>query len=167
MAAHYERQVQSKIKVMLSSLISVELCITNINRKDKQWRKSRLLSTSSPPTRWKKKPDLWTAKNWQLHHDNASAHSSYLIQTFLAKHGIPVVHQSPHSPDMTPCVFWLFPKLKKTSKGSRFESREEITHNATGEMNTIPKHSFQKCFRQWKDRRAKCVKMQGVYFEGD
>jgi hypothetical protein len=38
-----------------------------------------------------KRPDLWASCNWQLHHDNAPAHSSHLIQCFLAKHGIPVV----------------------------------------------------------------------------
>jgi hypothetical protein len=40
-----------------------------------------------------KRPDLWASHNWQLHHDNAPAHSSHLIQSFLAKHGIPVVPQ--------------------------------------------------------------------------
>jgi hypothetical protein len=48
-----------------------------------------------------------------------------------------------------------------------FESREEIMQNATAEMNTIPKEVFQKCFRQWKHRWAKCVEAQGAYFEGD
>jgi len=38
-----------------------------------------------------KRLDLWAAGTWQLHHDNAPAHSSQLIQTFLAKHNIPVV----------------------------------------------------------------------------
>ena len=57
---------------------------------------------------WRKRPTLWTAKNWQLHHDNTAAHSSHLIQTFLAKHVIPVIHQPPCSPDMAPCNFWLF-----------------------------------------------------------
>jgi hypothetical protein len=38
---------------------------------------------------WHKRPDLWASRNWQLHHDNAPAHSSHLIQNFLAKHGIP------------------------------------------------------------------------------
>jgi transposase InsO family protein len=42
--------------------------------------------------------ELWDARNWQLHHDNAPAHSSHLIQGFLAKHGIPQVHQVPYSP---------------------------------------------------------------------
>jgi histone-lysine N-methyltransferase SETMAR len=56
-----------------------------------------------------KRPNLWASRNWQLHHDNAPAHSSHLIQSFLAKHGIPVVCQAPYSPNMTPCDFWLFP----------------------------------------------------------
>jgi hypothetical protein len=34
-------------------------------------------------------------RNWQFHHDNAPAHSSRLIQSFLSKHGIPVVWQAP------------------------------------------------------------------------
>jgi hypothetical protein len=33
--------------------------------------------------------ELWDAHNWQLHHDNAPAHSSHLMQGFLAKHSIP------------------------------------------------------------------------------
>ena len=116
-----------------------------------------------PDAVWHKRPDLWTAKNWQLHHDNAPAHSLHLIQIFLAKHGIPVVHQPPYSLDMAPCNFWLLPTLK----GSSFESREEIMQNAMAEMTTIPKEAFQKCFRQWKDQWVKCVEAQGVYFEGD
>jgi len=49
--------------------------------------------------------DLAMHRVWQLHHDNASAHSSQLIQTFLAKHNIPVVRQAPYSRDMAPCDF--------------------------------------------------------------
>jgi hypothetical protein len=51
----------------------------------------------------RKRPDLWAAGMWQLHHDNAPAHSSQLIETFLAKHNILVVRQAPYSPDMAPC----------------------------------------------------------------
>jgi transposase len=79
---------------------------------------------------------MWDARNWQLHHDNAPAHSSHLIQGFLAKHGIP------YSPDMAPYDFWLFPRLKRLLKGSRFDSREDIIQNATAQLHTIPKTSF-------------------------
>ncbi|KAJ4434242.1 hypothetical protein ANN_22791 [Periplaneta americana] len=86
---------------------------------------------------------MWTANNWHMHHDNVPAHSSQLIHTFLAKHGITTVRQPPYSPDLAPCDFWLFPKLKTPLKGSRFESREEIMRNATTELNTIPKEDIQ------------------------
>jgi histone-lysine N-methyltransferase SETMAR len=115
----------------------------------------------------RKRPELWDARNWQLHHDNAPAHSSHLIQGFLAKHGIPQVRQAPCSPDMTPCDFWLFPRLKTPLKGSRFDSREDVIQNATAQLHTIPKQAFQNCFQRWKDRWAKCVESQGAYFEGD
>jgi hypothetical protein len=75
---------------------------------------------------------------WQLHHDNASAHSSHLIQSFLAKHSIPVVRQAPYSPDMAPCNFWLFPKLKRPLKVSRFDSHEDIMRNVTKELRSHP-----------------------------
>jgi len=39
----------------------------------------------------RKRPDLWAAETWQLHHDNAPANSSHLIQSFFG--------QTQHSPD--------------------------------------------------------------------
>lgn len=164
------RQVRSKIKVMLTVFFDIRGIVHHeyapVGQTVTKEYYQQVLRRLRDAVR-RKRPDLWTAKNWQLHHDNAPAHSSHLIQYFLAKHGIPVVHQPPYSPDMAPCDFWLFPKLKTTLKGSRFESREEIMQNATAEMNTIPKEAFQKCFRQWKHRWAKCVEAQGAYFEGD
>ena len=102
-----------------------------------------------------KKPDLWAGGTWQLHHDNAPAHSSQLIQTFLAKHNILVVRQVPYSHDMAPCDFWLFPHLEKQLKGTRFESRDEIIRNTTAKLYSIRKEAFQKCFKQWRNRWEK------------
>jgi len=53
----------------------------------------------------------------QLHHDNVPAHSTVLVQAFLAKHLITQVCQHPYSPDLSPCDFWLFPKLRSPLKG--------------------------------------------------
>ena len=56
----------------------------------------------------------------QLHHDNAPAHSTSVVQAFfLAKHHITQVCQPPCSSDLAPCDFWLFPKLKSPFKGRR------------------------------------------------
>ena len=116
---------------------------------------------------WHKWPDLWAAKSWQFHHDNAPAHSSHLIQGFLAKHNIPLIRQAPYSPDMAPCDFWLLSKLKMLLKGTRFESREDITRKVTAQLDMIPQEAFQKCFQQWQDCWKKCVHYQEDYFEGD
>jgi transposase len=114
----------------------------------------------------RKRPDLWASRNWQLHHDNAPAHSSHLIQSFLAEHGIPVVRQVPYSPDMAPCDFWLFPKLKRPLKGSRFDSREDIMRNATKELRSLPEEAFRKFFQQWKERWAKVSSRKGPILKG-
>jgi hypothetical protein len=106
---------------------------------------------------WHKRPDLWVSRNWQLHHDSAPAHSSHLIQSFLVKHGIPIVCQAPYSPDLAHCDFWLLPKLKRPLKGSRFDNREDIMRNATKELRSLPEEACQKCFQQVKEHWAKCV----------
>jgi hypothetical protein len=46
----------------------------------------------------------------------APAHSSQLIQTFLAKHTISVVRQAPDSPYMAPCVFLAVPPPKNAAE---------------------------------------------------
>ena len=45
---------------------------------------------------------------------------------------------SPRSPDIAPCDFWMFPKLKMALKGKRFDDIETIQSNATRELKAIP-----------------------------
>ena len=56
-----------------------------------------------------KRPDRWAAKTRQLHHDNAPAHSSHLIQGFLAKHNIPLIRQLPTLPTWPLVIFGCSP----------------------------------------------------------
>ena len=72
--------------------------------------------------------------DWQLHHDNVPAHASRLMQSFLAKHPIAQVTQPHYSPDLVPCDFWLFPKLKSPLKGKRLQTIDEIQENMTGQL---------------------------------
>ena len=60
------------------------------------------------------------------HHDNAPAHVSLLIRSYLAKPKTSVVPHPPCSSDLAPADFLLFPKLKTTLKGRRFQTIEEI-----------------------------------------
>jgi len=64
------------------------------------------------------------ADNWVLHHDNAPAHTALSIREFLAKKNVPVLPQPPYSPDLAPCDFYFFPKLKLKLKGHHFGPME-------------------------------------------
>ena len=87
--------------------------------------------------RWFGRSQLWATGDWQLHHDNAPAHASCLVQNFLAKHGITQVTQAPCSPDLVPCNFWLFLKLKSPLKGMRFQTVNEIQENTMRQLMAI------------------------------
>ena len=56
---------------------------------------------------------------------------------FLAKHQITQVTQSPYSPDLVPGNFWLFPRLKSSLKGKRFQTVDEIQENLRGQLMVI------------------------------
>ena len=75
--------------------------------------------------------------DWQLHHNNTATHMSRLRQSFLVKHQITQVTQPPYCPDVAPCNYWLFPKLKSPVKGKRFQTMDEIQENMTGQLMAI------------------------------
>ena len=87
--------------------------------------------------RWRR-PEAWTNKTWMLHHDNAPPHASLLIREFLVKQETIVVPQPPYYPDLAPADFFLFPKLKSTLKGRRFQMEEEIKENSLQDLHAIP-----------------------------
>ena len=78
-----------------------------------------------------------------------------------------VVPHPPYSPDLAPCDFFLFPKLKLRMKGRRFDTIEEIQEESQRVLDTIPKRDFQGCFQAWQKRWDRCIRAKGEYFEGD
>jgi hypothetical protein len=90
-----------------------------------------------------------------------------LSGSFWPKKSIMKLDHPPYSPDLAPCDFWLFPKLKTALKGHRLSDIIDIHGHATTILHSIPEEEFQKCFEQWKHQLAKCIGVQGDYFEGD
>ncbi|UYV75811.1 hypothetical protein LAZ67_13001424 [Cordylochernes scorpioides] len=101
-----------------------------------------------------KRPDLWKNKNWLLHHDNAHAHTSLLVRDFLAKNNTLMMPQPPYSPELVPCDFFLFPKLKRPMKGRRYATLDEI--------KTASKEELKKIFKN-KKRRKKGKQSFSIY----
>jgi len=103
------------------------------------------------------------ADTWMLHHDNAPCHTAISVNECLAKKGFSVVPQPPYSPDLSPCDFFLFPKLKFHHKGRHFGTVDNIQKVVTDQLRALLHEDFQ----QWEQCLRRCVASQGNYFEGD
>ena len=71
------------------------------------------------------------------HQGNVPVHNSILVTDYLTKMGIKTVPHPPYSPDLAPCDFCLFPKLKEKLRGCRFETIEEMKEAVTKVIDTL------------------------------
>ena len=73
----------------------------------------------------KKRP----SKGWSgvhLLHDNPSSHKFEVIKSFLPSEKVKVLNHPPYSPDLSPCDFFLFPRLKKMLSGNKYTSTSSL-----------------------------------------
>jgi len=82
------------------------------------------------------------ADDWVLQHGNAPAYTVLSIRELLARKNIPVLPHPPYSPDLAPCDFYLFPKLKSKLKGHHFGTMENIQKIIADELNTFTENDF-------------------------
>jgi transposase len=78
-----------------------------------------------------------------------------------------VLEHPPYSPDLAPCDFYLFPKIKSVLKGTHFLSVEDVKAITTEILNSLSDNGLQICFERWLHRMQLCVNSEGNYFEGD
>ena len=77
--------------------------------------------------------------------------------------GINRVRHPPYSPDLAPCDFWLFPKLR----GCRYETIEEMKEAVTKVIDTLTQEDFHGVFQEMLEQYNMCVAAGRDYFEGD
>jgi len=110
-------------------------------------------------------PEYRAVGSWSLLHDNAPCHRSVLVSQFLAQKQITTINHSPYSPDLAPCDYFLFPKLKMTMKGRRYDAVDDIQKAVTSVLKSIPLTDIEKSFQTLIDRANRCVDSGGMYFE--
>ena len=76
---------------------------------------------------------------------------------------IKTILHSPYSPDLAPCDFCLFPKLR----GCRYETIEEMKEAVTKVIDTLTQEDFHGAFQKLLERYNKCIAGGGDYLEGD
>jgi len=149
------RQVKSNVKTMLFCFFDIKGLIhfgfvsqgQTVNQQFYLEVLKRLLDAVR-----RKHPELWRSGEWLLHHDNAPTHTALNVRQFLKKNGMTTASHPPYSPDLAPCDFFLFPRMKRDLKEKRFQNVEEVREKMTEALKTITLQEFQNCFEQGKKR---------------
>ena len=110
-----------------------------------------------------KRPALFKSGQWHFHQDNAPVHKSILVTDYLTKMGIKTVPQPPCSPDLAPCDFCLFSKLR----GCYYETIDEMKEAVTKVVDTLTQKDFHGALQKLLERYNKYIASGGDYFEGD
>ena len=109
----------------------------------------------------RKRPALFKSGQWHFHQDNAPVHNSILVTDYLTKMAIKTVPYPPYSPDIAPCDFWLFPKLKENLRGCRYEKIEEMKEAVTKVIDTLTQEDFHGAFQKLLERYNMCIASGG------
>ena len=112
---------------------------------------------------FRKRPALFKSGQWYFHQDNASVYNSILVRDYLTKMSIKTVPRRPYSPDLTPCDFCLFPKLR----GCCYETIEEMKEAVTKVIDTLTQEYLNEAFPKLLEQYNKWIAAGGEYFEGD
>ena len=110
----------------------------------------------------KKRP----SKRWSgvhLLHDNASSHICEFVKSFLASEKVKVFNHPPYSPDLSPCDFFLFPRLKKMLSGNKYTFRSSLGNAIYQYLQQIPKENYLSAFRDWVKRLQKSFSEGGIF----
>ena len=62
--------------------------------------------------------------------------------------GIKIVPHPPYRPDLAPCDFWLFPKLR----GCRYEAIDEMKEAVTTVIDALTQRDFYVAFQMLLER---------------
>ena len=108
----------------------------------------------------KKRPHMWVSSrrsgpftvthNFLLHHDNISVHTATDTLARLGEWGVDMVAHPPYSPDLAPCDFSLFPKLKAKLCGHKFQNLEDLKVAALRELRLFDNKSMHSPLRTWQ-----------------
>jgi transposase len=66
------------------------------------------------------------ATNPIILHDNARSHTANAVTDLLRRWRWEILEHPPYSPDMSPCDYDLFAKMKEPLRGKRYNTRDAI-----------------------------------------
>jgi hypothetical protein len=83
----------------------------------------------------------------------------------LDKRDVLLFPYPPYSPDIAICDLRLFPTLKDSLNGTKFESREDLMCAVDRQLWEMSCDGLQHVFESWVERWDECKWSMGRYFE--
>lgn len=100
-----------------------------------------------------------------LLHDNARPHVSQKTTAVITKLGWTTLKHPPYSPDLSPCDYHLFGKLKDSLRGTRFEDDDSLVHAAKQWLQHVGPDFYRAGIQALVPRWRKAVERDGNYVE--
>ncbi len=116
------------------------------------------------PGMWKR--DEEGNRTFLLHHDNAPPHTSVPTLALIGSSSINMVPHPPYSPDLAPCDYFLFPRLKSELRGHRHRNIQDLKTAVDRTLRQIPQDHYRDAILSIPIQWMKCIKANGNYFEG-
>lgn len=97
--------------------------------------------------------------------DNAACHTAVLVMQRLEKYNWEVLPHAPYSPDKSPPDFDLFPVLKETLRGRRYNDLDELYAAVSARIRIIEKDRLCRGIEKLPDRWQAIIDKEGNYIE--
>ena len=99
------------------------------------------------------------------HQLNAPPHKTRKVNEFFMKKRISLINHPPYSPDLSPCGYFLVPKLKTKMKGACYDDIPAIQAAITEVLKNILINDIKKSMHTLVDRSKRCIESNGTYSE--
>ncbi|KAJ4445128.1 hypothetical protein ANN_06929 [Periplaneta americana] len=123
------RSTQSAVKVMFIAAYDIDGVILHHAVPPRQTAKAdyycRFLQHHLRPALRRKRRHL-VVQNPIILHDNAMSHTAGAVKDLLCHWQWEILEQPQYSPDMSPCDYDLFTKVKEPRRGTRYNTRDEL-----------------------------------------
>ena len=100
-----------------------------------------------------------------LHHDNARPHTAAQTVQTINNLGWQLLLHTFYSPYLAPSHFHLFGPLKEFTRGTNFESDDEVKSLVSDWLRYQSKDFYGEGIRKLVHKWEKCVKVMGDYVE--
>ena len=98
-------------------------------------------------------------------HDNARPHSAKKTREAIDRLGRETLPHPPYSPDLAPCDYYLFWRMKDYIRGKNFKTRSALASSVSQFVRSLTSEECTAGLYQLPYKWRKCIEASGSYFE--